>query len=165
MGRTWYILKGNASAKDKYTYSDDGASKLNNSQPWVNNNLNSHGKKATTNPWTKCNIRRLAQIAFKSRPPWNTPGYKKKHNKETNINEVSKQPHAWLHVPTSVASTSERYEVQRVRPKLKLQRKFWFLQMAFPVNSSRHGFRMMLPNLTWNYSELTCYQLLRRFMY
>ena len=144
----------------------------------MNNNRSSHGKKAKTKLWTKCNIRGLAQIAFKSRPSWNTPGYPKKKttNKQTSmkwankhINEVSKQPHAWLSrnltFPTSVASTTERYEIRRVRPKLSLQRKFWLSQTAFPVNSSLHSFRMMLPKRTWNYSELIRYQLLRSFIY
>ena len=82
---------------------------------------------------------------------------------------MSKQPYAWLSLnlkfPTNVASTTERYEIRRVRPKLKLQREFWLSNTAFPVNSSRHGFRMMLPKLTWNYCELIRYQLLRSFIY
>ena len=61
----------------------------------MNNNRNSHGKKATAKPRTKCNIRGLTQIAFKSRPSRNTPGYQKKQQQANkHINEVSKQPYA-----------------------------------------------------------------------
>ena len=95
----------------------------------MNNNRYSHGKKAKAKPRTKCNIRGLTQIAFKSRPSRNTPGcQKKKQQANKHINEVSKQPYALLSLnlkfPTNVASTTERYEIRRVRPTLKLQREF-----------------------------------------